>query len=327
MREQVDLTSANTLGLTAKARFYTELTSRNALPDLLKWADERQLPVLILGEGSNVVLPPVFPGLVIRNAMSGRRIDGNRVYAGAGENWHAFVDWCCAHDLNGLEPLALIPGTVGASPVQNIGAYGAQLADFDPIVTAYDRATSQWVELDAAQAAYRYRDSVFKANLERYVIVEVSFALTPNGLLKARYPDLQTRLGGEGPFAPRELFDAVVAVRTEKLHDPRELGNAGSFFKNPEISSELAESIRQRFPDMPVFPVEGGSKLSAGWLIDRAGWKGFNESAAGVSPKHALVLVNNGGANAGDIKTLADKIAASVSETFGVQLEPEPRFV
>jgi UDP-N-acetylmuramate dehydrogenase len=276
----------------------------------------------------------------------GRRVvdDGPRaivVEAGAGENWHDFVTWTLDQGLPGLENLALIPGSVGATPVQNVGAYGVELQDRFESLDAIDLHTGRTFTLDAAQCAFGYRDSVFKhvAPAEgeggaagfglagRALILRVRFRLPKPWRPELSYLDLQRKMAETGVAQPtaRQVYDWVCAIRAAKLPDPRVIGNAGSFFKNPTVTPEQCQDIIAREPNIVHYPMPDGSvKLAAGWLIDACGWKGKSVGQAGVYEKQALVLVNRGGATGGEVVTLARAIQTSVYERFGIRLEPEP---
>jgi UDP-N-acetylmuramate dehydrogenase len=295
------------------------------------------LPRLVLGGGSNVVLTGDFAGLVLLVALRGRRIvreDADAVYveAAAGEPWHDFVAWTLAQGLPGLENLALIPGTVGAAPIQNIGAYGLEMCERFASLRAVELASGKTVEFDAHACAFGYRDSFFKREgRDRFVITSVVFRLPKAWQPRAGYADLARELAANGYAAnggqpdAQAIFDAVVAVRRAKLPDPLELGNAGSFFKNPVIDAAQFEALKSREPDVISYAQPDGSvKLAAGWLIDRCGWKGRALGAAGVHERQALVLVNRGGASGADVLALARAIQRDVQARFGVELEAEP---
>ncbi len=328
---QQDLSALNTLGLAAMAQACVTLDDTAQLPALSDLA-ARSSPLLVLGGGSNLVLPQSVPGLVARVALRGVRLlraapDAWLVEAAGGETWHGFVAECVRQGWDGLENLALIPGTVGAAPVQNIGAYGIELADRFDSLTAWDVRAGRYVEMNGADCRYAYRDSVFKHQpAGSWVIVSVRFRLPRPWQPVLAYPDLQRhpRLAQGEPTA-RDIFDAVCDIRRAKLPDPAVTGNAGSFFKNPIISAAQRDSLVARHPGMVSYPQQDGRyKLAAGWLIDQCGWKGRSLGAAGVHDRQALVLVNRGGATAADIMALARAIQADVSERYGVMLEPEP---
>jgi UDP-N-acetylmuramate dehydrogenase len=306
-----------------------------------QWAQE---PKFVLGGGSNLVLTGDVKPLVLKVEVQGRSVVGETakvwiVEAGAGEDWHDFVAWTLAQGLPGLENLALIPGTVGASPVQNIGAYGVELQDRFDALDAIDLTTGKLFTLDAAQCAFGYRDSIFKHGgtapllglKDRALILRVRFALPKVWKPVLGYADLdkkQAQAGCEHPTA-QQIFDWVCDIRRAKLPDPAVIGNAGSFFKNPTVSAEQCADIIARDPKVVHYRLDDGSfKLAAGWLIDACGWRGKTVGQAGVYEKQALVLVNLGmgalGATGGEVMTLAGAIQTSVYERFGLRLETEP---
>lgn len=328
-----DLTSLNTLGLQAHARALLRFQSPSQLPELTE-AASRYASVFVLGGGSNVVLAPTIDSLVVKVESRGVGVyqqtdDQVIVEAHAGEVWHDFVAGCIDCGWNGLENLALIPGTVGAAPVQNIGAYGVELDQRFHSLVAWDLHEGRAVEMGAADCGFSYRNSFFKqAQLGRWLIVKVRFCLPRQWQPVLSYPDLQRHpvLAQAGASATaRQVFDAVCEIRRHKLPDPAVLGNAGSFFKNPVVGAEVLGVIRKLDPNVVAYPQADGSyKLAAGWLIDQAGWKGRRMGPAGVHERQALVLVNHGGATAQDIELLAQTIKDDVERRFGVQLEQEP---
>ncbi|MGH8081264.1 MAG: UDP-N-acetylmuramate dehydrogenase [Lysobacter sp.] len=330
------LQQRNTFGVAARAPWLVSVDDAAALPEALHTAPLRDGLALALGGGSNLLFAGDPDGAVLE--LSGRRIevlgdDGERaiVRADAGVVWHGFVMHTLAQSLCGLENLALIPGTVGASPIQNIGAYGVEVRDFVHAVEAFEPASGQWHRFDNAACEFAYRDSRFKQSPDRYLIAAVEFALPRRPALKLDYAGIGEELAAMGASAPtaQNVADAVIAIRRRKLPDPAVLGNAGSFFKNPIVAAAQAEALLAQHPAMPVFRGADADsrKLSAGWLIDACGWKGHRDGDAGVSPAHALVLVNYGGASGLQLLDLARRIAGSVRERFGVAIEPEPRIV
>ncbi|WP_042337856.1 UDP-N-acetylmuramate dehydrogenase [Paraburkholderia ferrariae] len=328
------LRAHNTFGIEARARLACRIDAEAALTEAMRDPRAAGLTTFVLGGGSNVVLTRDFDGLVLLMALRGRRVvredaDAWYVEAAAGENWHDFVAWTLEAGMPGLENLALIPGTVGAAPIQNIGAYGLEMAERCASVRAIEATTGAVVEFDAAQCAFGYRDSFFKREgRARYVITAVTFRLPKAWQPNAGYADLARALderGGAGEPDARAVFDAVVAVRRAKLPDPRVLGNAGSFFKNPVIEAPQFDALREREPQIVSYrQADGRVKLAAGWLIDQCGWKGRVLRAAAVHERQALVLVNRGGATGADILELAQAIRHDVEARFGVALEQEP---
>ncbi|MCC6072735.1 UDP-N-acetylmuramate dehydrogenase [Massilia sp. GCM10020059] len=330
------LKSLNTFGIDAKARRYLRVAGPADLAAVMADPALSALPRLLLGGGSNVLLTRDFDGLVLHMAGAGKDIVGDTgthvlVRGAAGENWHGFVQYTLAQGLGGLENMSLIPGTLGAAPIQNIGAYGAEIKDVFHSLTAFDMASGALRTMTAAECRFGYRDSVFKhAEGQGLAIIDVTFALPRNWQPNLRYAELAQALldaGIEQPTA-QQVSDTVVAIRRRKLPDPAVIGNAGSFFKNPVVSGAECARLLERFPALVHHAQPDGSeKLAAGWLIDQCGWKGKHLGAAGVYPKQALVLVNNGGASGADVLALARAIQADVHERYGVMLDPEPVFV
>lgn len=326
----------NTFGIDASAHAYLPVTSLETLRLLRSDPDAARLPRLVLGGGSNLVLTRDFPGLVLHMCNLGREIigeDDDAVYvrAAAGENWHGLVLWTLEQGLAGLENLSLIPGSVGAAPIQNIGAYGVELQERIHGLTAIDMEGGEILTLDRTACAFAYRDSVFKHHLrDRAVVLDVTFALPKRWQPALRYADVAQELDARKLLQPsaRDISDAVIAIRTRKLPDPSVIGNAGSFFKNPIVTAAQKNALLEQHSQLVSYLQPNGSyKLAAGWLIDQCGWKGKNLGAAGVYEKQALVLVNRGGASGQDVVRLAQAVQADVMARFGVALEPEPIFI
>ncbi|MFM0288226.1 UDP-N-acetylmuramate dehydrogenase [Paraburkholderia megapolitana] len=328
------LQAHNTFGFDVRARFACRIEHEAQFAAAARDPRAAGLLRLVLGGGSNLVLTGDFDGLVLLVALQGRRViredsDAWYVEAAAGENWHAFVAWTLDHGLPGLENLALIPGTVGAAPIQNIGAYGLEMAERFASLRAVDLATGEVVEMDAAACRFGYRDSFFKQEgRDRFAIASVTFRLPKAWTPRAAYADLARQLAvqqqADAPDA-RAIFDAVVAVRRAKLPDPSVLGNAGSFFKNPVIDAARFAALKTREPELVSYAQPDGSvKLAAGWLIDQCGWKGRAVGAAAVHARQALVLVNRGGATGAEVLALARAIREDVLRRFDVELEMEP---
>jgi len=323
----------NTFGFDVKARYAYSVEYEAQLPALLAHPRLANLPRLILGGGSNVVLTGDFEGAVWLVRLAGRRLlredaDAFYVEAAAGESWHDFVAWTLEYGYAGLENLALIPGTVGAAPIQNIGAYGIEMAEHFDRLRAFDLSSGTICEFDLAGCAFGYRDSVFKrAARGRYLILSVTFRLPKQWQPRAGYADVARALTERGIVQPsaRDIFDAVVEVRRAKLPDPMQTGNAGSFFKNPVVDVAQFEALASREPGLVSYrQADGRFKLAAGWLIEQAGWKGRALGEAAVHERQALVLINRGGADGRQVLALADAIRTSVQERFGVELEAEP---
>lgn len=332
IQEQVSLKPYNSFAVEASARWFTEARDDRQVREALAYAAAQHLPLLLLGGGSNLLLTADVDALVLRMASRGIRLladDGQRVLveAEAGEPWHPFVQWTLEQGFAGLENLSLIPGTVGAAPVQNIGAYGVELKDLFAGLTALDRHSGELCEFSLEDCAFAYRDSLFKRESGRWVILRVRFALSRSAALHLDYGPVRQRLAEQGIAAPTALdvSRAICAIRSEKLPDPAELGNAGSFFKNPLVAAELAQRLRAEHADLVGYPqADGQVKLAAGWLIERAGWKGFREGDAGVHRLQALVLVNYGKATGAQLLNLARRIQADIAQRFAVELEIEP---
>ena len=332
LQRDVSLRDFNTFGLPATARYVVTIDSEAALLEALAMPELAGVPRLVLGGGSNVVLTRDFDGVVFRMAIRGRERLADDAHAryvrgGAGEIWHEFVDWTLSQDCAGLENLALIPGTLGAAPIQNIGAYGLELAERLAHVRALDTSTGAFVTLSRDACAFGYRDSCFKHEPGRYIIVAVTLRLPRPWQPVTGYADVARTLAEAGIERPsaRQIFDAVVDIRRRKLPDPAELGNAGSFFKNPVVDAATFAALRERSPQAVGYAQPDGSwKVAAGWLIDQCGWRGKSLGKAGVHERQALVLVNRGGASGADIVALARAVQASVQERFGIRLDPEP---
>jgi UDP-N-acetylmuramate dehydrogenase len=329
----VSLKPYNSFGLPAVAQTLVRIASD---ADVRRVVDHPQLgrsAKFVLGGGSNIILTRDMPQVVLKVEVMGRRLVEERadawiVEAGAGENWHEFVAWTLAQGHPGLENMALIPGTVGASPVQNIGAYGIELKDRFESLDAVDLVTGRTVTLGSELCAFGYRDSEFKRSLAgRVVITRVRYRLPKPWQPVLGYLEIERKMAETGIFTPdaQQVFDWVCAIRRAKLPDPAMVGNAGSFFKNPVVTPEQCRDIIGRDPEIVHYPMPDGSmKLAAGWMIDACGWKGKTVGRAGVYEKQALVLVNRGGAIGSEVMTLALAIQESVYGRFGIRLEPEP---
>ncbi|TDP63761.1 UDP-N-acetylmuramate dehydrogenase [Roseateles toxinivorans] len=337
IEQDVNLKPFNSFGLSTFAKRLVRIRSEADVRRVLDHPDLGLSPKFILGGGSNIVLTRDIDDVVLKLEVLGMRLvearhDAWIVEAGAGEAWHALVAWTLEQGYPGLENLALIPGTVGASPVQNIGAYGVELKDRFDSLDAVDLVTGRTVTLTASQCRFGYRDSVFKqggfAGLAgKSIITRVRFRLPRPWQPALEYLELQRKMVETGITAPdaRQIFDWVCAVRRAKLPDPAVIGNAGSFFKNPVVTEEQCRDIIGRDPGIVHYPMPDGTiKLAAGWLIDACGWKGKSIGGAGVYEKQALVLVNRGNASGAEVVTLARAIQESVYGRFGIRLEPEP---
>ncbi len=333
LRHDVSLRELNTFGIDAHARTFVSVKT---VADLEAIATDPQLsvlPRLILGGGSNLLLTKDVAGLALHMVNTGRMVVDESeqqviVRAEAGENWHDFVQWTLSQGLPGLENLSLIPGSVGAAPIQNIGAYGSELAEFFHSLTLFDFVTRETQVLSRDDCHFGYRDSIFKhAMRDRAVIINVSFALPRQWQPNLRYAELATELAARGISEPsaQDIADAVIGIRRRKLPDPAQIGNAGSFFKNPVVSQEQYAQLLAKYPRLVSYSQPDGSiKLAAGWMIDQCGWKGRSLGAAGVHERQALVLVNRGEATGEEILALAARIRSDIWQSFAVDLEMEP---
>jgi UDP-N-acetylmuramate dehydrogenase len=333
IQRDVSLRAHNTFGIDAKASAYLRVTDTAQL--LAVWNDSAlsALPRLVLGGGSNIVFTRDFPGLILHMATQGIALVGEDaeatyVRAAAGESWDRLVSWTIERGLGGLENLSLIPGTVGAAPVQNIGAYGTEQSDFFHELTLFDFSSGKIRTLTKAECAFGYRDSIIKRTLrDRIVILDVTYALPKRWKPNVAYVDVTKELTTREITSPtaREISEAVIAIRTRKLPDTTKLGNAGSFFKNPVVTQKQKDELVARYPQLVSYEQDDGSyKLAAGWLVDQCGWKGKTSGMAGVSERQALVLVNRGSASGKEVLDLARSIQEDVIKRFGVQIDIEP---
>ncbi len=342
IEHEADLGRRNTLALPGRAALYARITATEQLSALSEFYAPGDRRCFVLGGGSNLVLggnDGYFDGLVLHMAISGRRLaaeddDAWYVRAGAGENWHEFVQWTLAQDWPGLENLALIPGTVGAAPIQNIGAYGLEAGERLQALTAFDMQTGETVRFDRVACRFGYRDSVFKQegwHLDgRFVITDVTFRLPKRWQSLTGYADIARELAAQGIASPsaQQIAEAVIAVRQRKLPDPAQIPNAGSFFHNPVVDADTARQLLAAHPALPHYPqADGRIKLAAGWLIEQAGWKGRDLGPVGMYERQALVLVNRGGATGADVHALMQAVQRDVREQFAVDLAPEPVFL
>ncbi len=335
LKQHVDLSAMNTLRLPSTARYFFQAEDEQQIVDALAWARRHGLGLLLLGSGSNVVLPRQINALVLQWVNRGIAVSTSRaqtvlVDVAAGEDWHGLVSEMLSRGIHGLENLALIPGTVGAAPVQNIGAYGVELQQFVVSVRALDTTTLQWHELTPQQCAFSYRNSLFRAQPQRYIISQLRLELSHLPQVNDSYAALRTELDRRGirSASPAEVFDAVVEIRQRKLPDPRRQPNAGSFFKNPLVSAQRYNDLRAEFPDVVAYSqADGQVKLAAGWLIEQAGFKGVFRHDVGMHQQQALVLVNRGCADAAAVLAYAGEVAATVQSRFNVSLQREPLLV
>lgn len=336
IEENFSLHSFNTFHIDSVTRYFTEVNSIEKLRDLITSGKLDENPLLVLGAGSNLLFTSNYKGTVVHLINRGIEIisrseDTVVVKASAGENWHEFVIYCVNQGFGGLENLSLIPGNVGSCPIQNIGAYGVEVKDSFQSLEAIDLKTGELLVFSKAECCFGYRDSVFKRNLKgKFAIWSVTFELKLNPVVRFEYGAIKQELSAMGIENPTisDVSKAVCGIRQSKLPDPKLLGNAGSFFKNPTIDEKFAEKLVESFPKMVSYPLgDNKVKLAAGWLIEQCGWKGFRDGDAGVHEKQALVLVNYGNATGSNILTLAHRIQNSVYERFGVKLEMEVNII
>lgn len=335
VKKNISLKNRNTMGLECLARKVFEVESQQDLVDHWEQICLSQ-PISILGGGSNVILAPELDGLVLMMRNKGKQqisetVDHFIVQAEAGENWHEFVQWCVDHHFFGLENLALIPGTVGASPVQNIGAYGREMQDLCSSVRVFNRQTKRIEDIEQKDCGFAYRESFFKSKWrETYIILAVRFAFPKKWTPQLSYPELRKAIEEKNQqVTPELVFDTVVEIRKRKLPDPLVLGNVGSFFKNPVVEKSFALNLKAKFPDLPVYTLDSPTevKLSAAWMIEKCGWKGTTHGGIGVSKQHSLVLVNLGGGTAREIQEVTTKINESLNALFKLRLNVEPIFL
>ncbi len=335
IQKNVSLKSYNTLGLEATASTFVEIDTVQEARELLGFPEFDLDKLLILGGGSNLLLTRDFDGLVLKNNIKGITFkeegDYVLVTAGGGEIWHELVMGCVERGYAGIENLSLIPGTVGAAPMQNIGAYGVEVKDVFVRLEALNLISGELETFDKAACEFGYRESIFKhSHKGRYLICNVTFRLTKKPLLNLEYGAIRETLSEMGVGNPtiKDVSHAVIAIRRSKLPDPAEIGNSGSFFKNPVVAKGIYEKIKAEYPLAPCYVVdESAVKIPAGWLIEQAGWKGYTRGAVGVHKRQALVLVNYGGGKGREIKQLSEEIQVSVFEKFGVRLQAEVNII
>ena len=321
----------NTFGIDANSAYLVSIHNVDELKQILFGDIAKENPLLILGGGSNILLTCDFNGLTILNRIIGIHVideDDEHVYVkvGAGEVWHNFVLWCIDKNYAGVENLSLIPGSVGAGPMQNIGAYGVELKEVFRELEALEIASGEIHIFSKEKCRFGYRDSIFKREAKgKYVITSVTFTLRKKAEFNTTYGAIETELKAMGvtELSIKAVSDAVCNIRRSKLPNPAEIGNAGSFFKNPEVSKEQYEAIKAKHADLVAYPTANGMKLAAGWLIEQSGLKGYRNGDAGVHTKQALVMVNYGGANGNEVYAIAKHVQQSVKEKFGVELEME----
>lgn len=341
IQQNTSLLSYNTFGIEVKAQYFASFNSIEQLESLLdaKNAREKQstiLPLVILGGGSNLLFTKDVEGFILKNELKGIELIGenaefNFVKAAAGEEWHQFVTYCIEHNYSGVENLSLIPGNVGASPMQNIGAYGVEIKDVFQELEAYHILERKIYKFTNAECQFGYRESVFKQALKgQFIILNVTFKLRKNPVFNTNYGAINMELERMGvkELTIKDISQAVINIRTSKLPDPKVIGNAGSFFKNPQVSKFRWHVIQEEYPNVVAYKVDDMHyKLAAGWLIEQCGWKGYRKGYAGCHHQQALVLVNYGQAKGAEILELAEEIILSVEEKFGVKLEREVNII
>lgn len=337
IQENISLKTLATFRVGGNARYLLEVDSKDELIEAISFAEGKNLPIFVLGGGSDILVSDKnFDGVVIRYVGKGLKLkaEGLKVLitAEAGMTWDDLVDYAVRKNLQGIECLSGIPGTVGAAPIQNIGAYGQELKDTFVSLNAYSIDKRKFVKFTKKDCGFSYRESIFKKkeNWQKYIIIDATFSLKKNAKPDVNYDSLKTYLGQKNVKNPtlQEVRSAILAIRASKFENPEDVGNAGSFFKNPTVDKKLADELKKRFPDIPLREQGENYKGSAGWFVEMAGWKGKTYKTAGVSPRHALVLINpNGDAKASDILELSEKIKDDVYKKFGVKLEREVQLI
>lgn len=334
IKDNYSLKKYNTFGLEVKCSYFSVFSTVDELKEILVINKNQNYPIMFIGGGSNILFTKDFNGLVVQPQIRGVEITSDSaehidLRVGAGENWDDFVDFCVQHDWAGIENLSLIPGFVGTCPIQNIGAYGVEVKDSITKVETVEIASSKEHVFSNADCNFGYRDSIFKRELKgKHVITYVHFRLNKKPEFVLNYGNLKEELQNYDSICLKNVRQAVITIRNSKLPKPEEMGNAGSFFKNPEVEMDVYEKIKQNYPMIPCYP-QGKNKVKvpAGWLIEQSGWKGKNIANAGVHSKQALVLVNLGNATGNEVLHLANEIQKSVNQKFGIQLEMEVNIV
>ncbi len=335
IQENIQLSSLNSFGCKATASYFCTIKRKDEINEALSWCTHQEKPFLILGGGSNLLFIKDFDGLVIKMEIKGIQLlketpSDVTISVGAGENWHLLVKYCVQKAWGGIENLSLIPGTVGAAPIQNIGAYGVEAKDTIQQITAFDTYTKQWVTLKNDTCQFSYRNSIFKREKNRYIISEVQFLLQKQPTLHTDYGAIREVLHQKQikQASIEDISNAIIEIRREKLPDPAMLGNAGSFFKNPTVTLETFNQIKHDHPALVAFPISDSEyKIAAGWLIEQAGWKGKKQGSVGCYEKQALVIVNYDHATGMEIYNFSEAIIQSVNNKFGIQLEREVNII
>ena len=329
--ENSSLQNLHSFGCNEKANYFAKIGSMETIEKSIQWAKEKNIPYLILGAGSNILFTKTFEGLVLKMEIMGikkLKETASEVFleVGAGENWHHFVIYCVQKGWGGVENLSLIPGTVGAAPIQNIGAYGVEAKDSIASVTAYDTQSAQFITLQNSDCAFAYRTSLFKKDTSRYIISSVQFVLQKQPIFRTEYGAIKEVLHQKNNKQPsvEAISSAVIQIRSEKLPDPKKLGNAGSFFKNPTITKDLFEVLVAKYPKMIAYPITDDTyKIAAGWLIEACGWKGIQKGSVGCYEKQSLVIVHYNNGPGIEIYNFSEEIIQSVLAKFEILLERE----
>ena len=329
--ENISLQALHSFGSNEKANFFAKIDSIGAIEKSIQWAKENNTPYLILGSGSNILFTKAFEGLVLKMEIMGikkLKETASEVFleVGAGENWHHFVIYCVQKGWGGVENLSLIPGTVGAAPIQNIGAYGVEAKDSIELVTAYDTQSGNFVTLKNSECSFGYRTSLFKKDTTRYIICSVQFVLQKQPIFRTEYGAIKEVLHQKNNKQPslEAISNAVIQIRSEKLPDPKKLGNAGSFFKNPTIIKDLFEVLVAKYPKLIAYPITDDTyKIAAGWLIEACGWKGIQKGNVGCYEKQSLVIVHYNNGPGIEIYNFSEEIIQSVLTQFDILLERE----
>jgi UDP-N-acetylmuramate dehydrogenase len=336
IEQQVQLSTHTTMGVSATAQYVARIDSVEALAEALAWAKKNKVSVLVLGGGSNVLLPSHYKGLVLLIELKKKGVileneHSVELQIGAGENWHELVEWTVEKGWLGLENLALIPGSVGAAPIQNIGAYGVEVEEYITKVQYLHTQTMNLCWIEREECDFGYRNSIFKNELKaKAIITEVQFKLPKKAQLRTEYESLRSYLRQQGIHEPsqQQVFKAVIQVRQSRLPDTQKLGSCGSFFKNPVLPSEQVDRLKTHFPDVKTYPMpDGYIKVAAGWLIDKAVGKGFRKGQVGTYDQQALVIVHHGGANGDQVREFASFIQGEVLDMFGISLEAEVHII
>ena len=332
IKSHVSLKQYNSFAIDINAAYFIEINKTQEFKPLIQWLNKHDMPFILLGGGSNILFTQDFQGLVIHINTQGKSLIAETdshylIEVNAGENWHDFVRWSIDQGYTGLENLSLIPGTVGAAPIQNIGAYGLEFADRFHSLQALQISTGKLLTFDKPACDFAYRHSFFKQNLGEYLITSIVFQLPKIPDWRITYAGIQQKLQGQ-TLSARLISDTIIQLRQNKLPDPKIISNAGSFFKNPLLTQYEIQHLQQKYPDMPSYVQANNMvKTSAAWLIDQCGWKGKSCGQAAVYEKHALVLINKGQATGAEIWQLATDIQQSVFNKFSIKLEAEPRII